>query len=281
MAHPTRSQSKLKPKLLYVTDLHYESRGRVYYEEDLDLSRRLMADFDLALCHPRAARSYLGDVDGVMFRNAGPVAGFADEYRAFRQDALAGNVRVFNELTGKADMRGKQYLVDLWRDGFPVIPTVDEPSELKRLPEAARYVVKPKDGADSEGLEIVEAGALAGVDLSGRIAQPLVDFRYEVSYYFLNDTFEYALYAPDPEARWRLEVYDASDDDLEFARRFIAWNDIEHGIQRVDAARTRAGRLLLMELEDINPYLSLDLLPTDARDRFVGRLRRALLDWIG
>ena len=270
-----------KPKLLYVTDLHYESRGRVYHEEDLELSRRLMADFDLVLCHPLAARSYLGDVDGVLFRNAGPVAGFADEYKAFREAALKGKVRVFNELTGQADMLGKQYLVDLWRDGFAVIPTVGEPGDLERLPEASRYVVKPKDGADSEGLEIVDAAALSGIGLAGRIAQPLVDFQYEVSFYFLNDGLEYALYAPDPAARWRLETYEASDDDLEFARRFIAWNDIEHGIQRVDAARTRDGELLLMELEDINPYLSLDLLPDAARDRFVGRLRQALLDWIG
>lgn len=268
------------PKLLYVTDLRYESRGRVYHEEDLELSRRLMADFDLVLCHPLAARSYLGDVEGVLFRNTGPVAGFADEYRTFREAALAGGVRVFNELTGQADMRGKQYLVDLRGEGFPVIPTVDRRSDLGRLPQTARYVVKPKDGADSEGLEIVDAAALPRVDLAGRIVQPLVDFRYEVSFYFLNDSFEYALYAPDPDERWRLHPYDASGEDVDFARRFVDWNDIEHGIQRVDAARTQDGRLLLMELEDVNPYLSLDLLSDDVRERFVGRLRGALLDWI-
>lgn len=273
-----------KPKLLYVTDLHYESRGRVYYEEDLELSRRLAPDFDLVLCHPLAARAFLGDVDGVLFRNAGPVAGFADEYQAFRSEALDGDVPVFNQLTGKADMQGKQYLVDLWRDGLPVIPTVDRQDEVGRLPAASRYVIKPKDGADSEGLETVDGEALSGIDLSGHIAQPLVDFRYEVSFYFLSssggDGFEYALYAPDPDERWRLQLYDATEADLAFARRFIEWNDIEHGIQRVDAARTRDGRLLLMELEDINPYLSLDLLPQDAREQFVSSLRSALLDWI-
>lgn len=280
MSSKPKPKPKPRPKLLYVTDLHYPSRGRVYHEEDLWLSRRLQDDFDLVLCPPRSARAFLGDVDGVVFRNAGPVAGFAAEYEAFRREALEHGVPVFNQLTGKADMRGKQYLVDLWREGWPVVPTVDSLADLHRLPAASHYVVKPKDGADSEGLEIVDAEALAKTDLSGRIAQPRVDFEYEVSFYFLNDAFAYALYAPDPDQRWRLAPYEATEDDLAFARRFVEWNEIEHGIQRVDAVRTRDGRLLLMELEDINPYLSLDLLADDGRERFVGELRRALRGWI-
>lgn len=270
-----------RPKLLYLTDLHYESKGRVYYREDLDLSRRLASDFDLVLCDPRTAHAFLGDVDGVVFRNTGPVSGFADEYREFRELALETGTRVFNELTGRADMLGKQYLVDLWDAGFPVVPTVDRADDFARLPAAENYVVKPKDGADSDGLEIVDAEALPSLQPRHQIVQPRVDFRYEVSFYFLGDTFQYALYAPDPDARWRLEAYEPNDDDLAFTRRFVDWNDIEHGIQRVDATRTRDGELLLMELEDINPYLSLDLLPADVGERFVAALRRALLAWLG
>lgn len=268
------------PKLLFVTDLHYPSRGRIYYEEDLALSRRLAPDFHLVLCHPLSARAYLGDVDGVLFRNAGPVSGFAEAYRAFRRAATTQGVRVFNELTGKADMLGKQYLVDLSREGFPVIPTVDRQADLSRLPKASRYVVKPKDGADSDGLVAVDRAGLSDMDLAGQVVQPRIDFEYEVSFYFLNDRFEYALYAPDPDGRWRLEPYEATEGDLLFARRFIEWNDIEHGIQRVDAVRTKAGELMLMELEDINPYLSLDLLADDERDRFVENLRAVLRAWI-
>ncbi len=74
--------------------------------------------------------------------------------------------------------------------------------------------------------------------------QPHVDFRHEVSFVFVDQDFQYALYAPDPARRWVLEPYDPAPGDLEFARRFIEWNTVRHGIQRVDACRTRDGDLL-------------------------------------
>lgn len=59
---------------------------------------------------------------------------------------------VYNPLTGRGDMAGKQYLLDLTASGHPVIPTVDDPADLALLPPAASYAVKPKQGADSIGL---------------------------------------------------------------------------------------------------------------------------------
>jgi hypothetical protein len=79
----------------------------------------------------------------------------------------------------------------------------------------------------------------------------------------------YALRTPDAERRWLLEPYVASEADLVFARRFVDWNDIEHGVQRVDACRTTTGELLLVELEDLNPFLSLDRTTTSEREGFV------------
>lgn len=88
------------------------------------------------------------------------------------------------------------------------------------------------------------------------LIQPEIDFEYEVSFYFVDDILEYALYAPDKKQRWKLEKYDFSNDDIAFARKFIEWNKIKHGMQRVDACRSKDGQLLLVELEDLNPYLS-------------------------
>ena len=73
-----------------------------------------------------------------------------------------------------------------------------------------------------------------------------VDFAYEVSFYYVDHSFQYALYAPDPERRWQLERYEPTPDDLDFARRFVEWNTLDHGIQRVDACRTPDGELLLV-----------------------------------
>ncbi|MFD5806392.1 ATP-grasp domain-containing protein [Streptomyces sp. NPDC127020] len=268
-----------RPRLLYVTDLAYEARGRRYCDEDIFLTSRLREEFDLALCHPRDAAALLDAFDAVVVRNSGPVLGHKDAYDAFRERAAERGTLVYNQLTGRADMAGKQYLLDLTAAGFPVIPTADRAEDLHQLPAADEYVVKPRLGADSAGLRIVPANRVQEALRTGAgelLVQPRVDFAYEVSFYFVDHDFQYALYAPRPERRWQLEPYDATVADLDFARRFIEWNGVDHGVQRVDACRAPGGELLLVELEDLNPYLSLDALDEAGRDAFVGALRTAL-----
>ncbi|OKJ59985.1 hypothetical protein AMK27_21250 [Streptomyces sp. CB02009] len=258
-----------RPRLLYVTDLAYPARGRRYCDEDIHLTARLRDSFDLALCHPLDAAALMDGFDAVVVRNSGPVIGYQKEYDTFRERALAEGTRVYNPLHGRGDMAGKQYLLDLTTAGYPVIPTVDRPEDLHRLPAADAYAVKPKAGADSIGLRFLAHEELAGLRYDGLLVQPRVDFRYEVSFYFVDDLFQYALHAPDPARRWVLEPYEPTGDDLDFARRFVDWNTLDHGIQRVDACRAPGGELLLVELEDLNPYLSLDRVPEETRDRFV------------
>lgn len=270
-----------RPSLLLVTDLAYEARGRRYGDEDVFLGSRLRETFDVALCNPRDAAALLGSFDTVLVRNSGPVLHYREAYDAFRARAGELRTRVYNPLDGRGDMAGKDYLVELSRGGLPVIPTVDRTADLGSLPEVREYVVKPKLGADSVGLRCVtpaEAEATLDREAEGAVlVQPRIDFRHEVSFYFVDHDFQYALYAPDPERRWVLEPYAASDEDLAFARRFIAWNSLAHGIQRVDACRTAEGALLLVELEDLNPYLSLDRVSEEVREAFVTRLKASIL----
>ncbi|MFD9480667.1 MULTISPECIES: hypothetical protein [Streptomyces] len=260
--------------LLYVTDLAYPARGRRYCDEDIFLTSRLRAEFGLALCHPADAEAMLPlGFDAVIVRNSGPVLHYQEAYDSFRAAALAAGARVYNPLTGRGDMAGKQYLLDLTAAGYPVIPTIDDPARLAELPQVPQYAVKPKQGADSIGLTFTAtpdgpAGAV--------LIQPRIDFTYEVSFYFVDDAFQYALYAPDPDRRWELEPYAPTEADLAFARSFVDWNTLDHGIQRVDACRAPSGELLLVELEDLNPYLSLDLVPAPVQDAFVGALTRSL-----
>jgi hypothetical protein len=280
------------PRILYVTDLGYEAKGRRYGDEDILLSSRLRTDFTVALCHPADAARLMGGFDGVVVRNSGPVIHYREQYDAFRARAAADGVRVYNPLTGRGDMAGKQYLVELSAAGLPVIPTVDRAEDLGRLPEAAEYVVKPKDGADSIGMRFVPRELLAALvdgealgsgegGLGEVLVQPRVPFVYEVSFYFVDHDFQYALHAPDPDRRWRLVPYEVSAGDLDFARQFIDWNTLDHGIQRVDACRAPDGELLLVELEDLNPFLSLELVDGSTREAFIARTAvslRALLN---
>ncbi len=261
--------------LLYVTDLAYPARGRRYCDEDIQLTAALREDFDLALCHPRDTVALMDGFDAVVVRNSGPVLAYQQDYDAFRARAAENGALVYNELTGRADMAGKQYLLDLTAEGFPVIPTAVSYTHRDR-PQAERYVVKPKLGADSIGLEIVTGERARELADGSVLVQPCVDFAYEVSFYFVDHHFQYALNAPRPDRRWELKTYEPTGADLEFARRFVDWNGIGHGIQRVDACRAPGGELLLVELEDLNPYLSLDALDASRRDAFVAAMKASL-----
>ncbi|WUW20310.1 hypothetical protein OG521_05705 [Streptomyces sp. NBC_01463] len=270
-----------RPSVLFVTDLAYDARGRRYCDEDIHLTSRLREDFDIALCHPRDAAALLDRFDAVVVRNSGPVLHYQEAYDTFRARARELGTRVYNPLTGRGDMAGKQYLVDLSRAGYPVIPTVDRAADLGLLPEAGSYVVKPKLGADSAGLRFVPTPSLPPGADGTQLVQPRIDFRYEVSFYFVDHDFQYALNAPHPERRWVLEPYATSAADLAFARSFIDWNTLDHGIQRVDACRTAEGELLLVELEDLNPYLSLDRVGEPVREAFVARMKASLRELLG
>ncbi|MFD5040189.1 hypothetical protein ACFWNI_24340 [Streptomyces sp. NPDC058377] len=265
-----------RPSVLFVTDLAYEAQGRRYCDEDIFLTSRLRETFDVALCHPRDAAALLDRFDAVVVRNSGPVLHYQEAYDAFRTRARESGARVHNSLDGRGDMAGKQYLVDLSRAGFPVIPTVDRAADLGLLPRSAGYVVKPKLGADSVGLRFTDEPEYPEGGDGTLLVQPRIDFRYEVSFYFVGHDFQYALHAPHPDRRWVLEPYAPTAADLDFARRFVEWNTLTHGIQRVDACRTPEGGLLLVELEDLNPYLSLDLVSDRVREAFVARMRNSV-----
>ena len=269
---------KSKPTVLYLTDLYFKANGRNYYDEDLYITSVLRKDFAVLICHPADSLKFETLVDLVVFRNTGPVLHYQENFNGFLDRMSANGTPCYNSLTGKADIRGKEYLLELTKIGYPVIPTVSNLGELDLLPDQENYVFKLKNGADSIGMETVAKERLSELDFTDRILQPHVDFDYEVSFYYIDNVFQYAMYAPDRSRRWALEQYQASPEDLAFAQQFVKWNDLEHGIQRVDACRTRSGALLLVELEDLNPYLSLLLLDQTGRQQFMRNFRQALFN---
>ena len=263
--------------LLLVTDPDYKAQGRDYGAEDRWLASALSArGVSLRTARPHELLEKLDSPDLVLVRNSGPVAGYAATWRDFEDLARRRGLRVYNELTGKGDARGKEHLVELHAAGFPVIPTVRGGEASDRLPRAPAYVVKPVDGADSRGLRVLAADELPEADLVGTVVQPLLDLVAEVSFHFVDDELSHVLETRRPAGRWDLEPVSPSPAEERFARQFVTWNDVRHGIQRVDACRTSDGRLLLVELEDLNPWLGLHLLDGAGRNRFVDLLLSAL-----
>jgi hypothetical protein len=253
-----------------VTDPGYPAKGRRYGDEDVLLAGRLRASFEVATAHPNEAAAAIDQADVVLVRNSGPVLGHLEAWEAFKARAAAVDVPVVNPLHGKGDQAGKGYLVEMTAAGMPVIPTVDSFAELARLGAAERFVVKPKAGADSLGQEVLTD--LAGVELGELVAQPFVPFVHEESYVFVGRSFVYAVRTLDEARRWQLEPWRPSHDDVAWAQVFVDWNGLDVGVTRVDACRLPDGSLLLVELEDLNPYLSLEVLDGPTLDAFVAAL---------
>lgn len=266
-------------KILFVTDLYYNANGRRYYEEDLFITSKLRDEFKLVICNPKDMDSFNDEFDLTIFRNAGPVANFPDEYNKFRNKIKTNNLKTYNSFDGKGDMNGKDYLLELTNLNYPVIKTIDRIDNFDKLPNVDKYVIKPKDGADSIGMEIIskdEVYKKVSKEDRNTLIQPAINFEYEVSFYFIDKDFQYALYAPDKSKRWELKEYKATKEDLEFANKFIEWNNIDHGIQRIDACRDENGELLLVELEDLNPYLSVLELSSDVQEKFIKSLVKSV-----
>lgn len=266
-------------KILFVTDLYYNANGRRYYEEDLFITSKLRDEFKLVICNPKDMDSFNDKFDLTIFRNAGPVANFPDEYNKFRNKIKTNNLKTYNSFDGKGDMNGKDYLLELTNLNYPVIKTIDRIDNFDKLPNVDKYVIKPKDGADSIGMEIVSKDEVynkVSKEDRNTLIQPAINFDYEVSFYFIDKDLQYALYAPDKSKRWELKEYKATKEDLEFANKFIDWNNIDHGIQRIDACRDENEELLLVELEDLNPYLSVLELSSDVQDKFIKSLIKSV-----
>lgn len=262
--------------LLYLTDFYYKANGRNYYEEDFYITSKLKDQFDLVIGHPQQVLNFLHCADVIVFRNTGPVMWYKDYFNRFVEEVNRKGITTFNSFDGKADMKGKDYLLQLTSDGFPVIPTVERPEDISLLGQPEHYMVKLKHGSDSIGVEVLSKRELLQASSSGKLIQPFLNFDYEVSFYYLNNQFQYSLYAPEKEKRWHLKPHEPTAADLAFANRFIQWNNMARGIQRVDACRMPDGSLLLVELEDLNPFLSIDVLSEEKREQFVSNFTSAL-----
>ncbi|MDD3771470.1 MAG: hypothetical protein PHC38_02300 [Weeksellaceae bacterium] len=263
-------------KILFVTDIYCQVQGRNYYEEDLFLTRELKNHFNVIISHPTQAVEFINNVDFVVLRNTGPIKNYKEEYNHFVKTISEKGINTFNSFDGKADMKGKDYLLELVDKGYPVIPTIDKAENIEKLGNTEKYIVKLKDGADSIGIEILNKEEIQNKEIIDRLIQPFLDFEYEISFYYINSEFQYALYAPNKKKRWELVPFNTTKEDLKFADSFIKWNNITRGITRVDACRLKDGSLLLIELEDLNPYLSLDALTERVKKNFIDNLVNAL-----
>jgi hypothetical protein len=259
-------------KLLFLTN---PNNGA--FEEDAYLSEKLKEYYDVIISHPFKTSEHLSKVDGVLIRNVWPTHEYLDEWKKIKQYLKESGVPTYNPLTGKGDNRGKKYLSRLFKKGFPVIPSIENLDEIDQLPASQYYWIKPLDGCDGSGSGKFTKKELKTKDLKNYIIQPYEEFSMEPSLFFIDNEFAYAIIMPNRLEDRDVKVYTPTKEDLEFAQKFIGWDNLKYGIERIDAVLTKDGKLLLTEDEDIAEYLYLFDLPENLREQVTTKLIESIL----
>lgn len=261
----------VKPLLLLLTNQQNSDP-----QEDLFLANFLINKYQVSMVHPLKVNKYEDSVDIILVRNIWPTIDHLEEYRTMNRRFIQKNLKVYNSPLGSGDIVGKEYLIQLWKKGYPVIPTICNVNELHMLPTVDDYVTKPIYGGSGIGIQVVKRSELSEKRIHDCIIQPLTRFKQEISFYFIDGALQFALKTRDPSKRWELVPFQPTLEQIRIAQNFVEWNTLPYGIQRIDFGLTENGELLLMEIEDWCPYLSLLEIDEKARSSFLRNLMHAL-----
>ncbi len=267
---------RIRPTVLLLTNLYNQHEA-----EDIYLSRRLREHFNVALSNPLDCEAIEDDADLILVRNTWPNFDYKEQIDEFKARVVRKGLLTYNPFTGKGDFRGKGYLVELYRLGYPVIPSADELGDLSDLPETDMFFAKPKYKCDNIETFSATREQLSSVWLKDYIIQPYIDFTCEISFYFIDGQFVYAFTTRRKVGDHDFTEYRPTEGDLAFARKFLEWDNMECGLQRVDACRTRDGMLQLVELEDLDPFLYLLRVSDTTREKMVDGIVKALHSRLG
>ncbi|HEY0010530.1 MAG TPA: hypothetical protein VGB97_01285 [Candidatus Paceibacterota bacterium] len=260
-----------KLSLLVVTDLTNGAEA-----EDILISDFLRRNFTVVLCHPADCEPFEDSVDRILIRNYWNSARYGESEPWYDRWRTKPQLPIHDDLYMKQGY-GKDYLLELYASGFPVIPSIDSIESLDALPSSEAYFIKPKDGYSAINAREVSRMELLELKPQHYLIQSFVDFEYEISFYYLDKKLQYTLYAPDKAERWGLAELEPSADDIAFAERFVQWNKQTYGIERIDACRLRDGSLQLVEITDQGgAYLSVPLLSEKTRHTFLSNLSSSL-----
>ncbi len=189
-----------------------------------------------------------------LIRNIWGRADESERMQSIYQNFEKRGIKYSVPFIGKGDQKGKRYLIDLYNLGYQVIPTFDDCTKALQI-KSTEYLLKPIYGGSSKGIISVSKENLSGAfDKQKYIIQPKLEFASELSFFFVDGVFQYALKTKN--SRWDLEIYTPTLEEFSLAQKFIRWNNLK-GIQRIDFLKTNDNKLLLLEIEDWCPYLSL------------------------
>ncbi|MGN0973574.1 MAG: hypothetical protein ACI4OT_02400 [Bacilli bacterium] len=184
-------------------------------------------------------------------------------------------------LYSRFDDEGKLYLVELYNEGYPVIPTSSDISSFNDYSEDSIFLLKPLKSYDGYG--ILEKNKKEIRKNEDYIIQPKINFIKEVEFYFINKQFQFVLeFVPSKKPIYPIpKLYDYTANELNIAQQFAnLCNDDFVGVQRIDFLKTSDNQLLLLEIGDSAPYLNLNSLDEKTRSKFLNNYKNMVYNYL-
>lgn len=188
----------------------------------------------------------------------------------FKKRIISKNLPRIN-FDGNYDGKNKEYLVHLYKEGYPVIPTIDDIKDIAVLGQYNEFMLKLKSSYDGIGQMILDKQELCQKFNDSYIIQPFMKFKSEVQFYYIKDKLEYALeFIPSKVPIYPDAIkYIPNENEIKLANQFSKLNGNYYGIQRIDFIKLNDDTLLLTEIEDIAPYLDLDCVDEKTKNKFI------------
>ena len=179
----------------------------------------------------------------------------------------------------------KIYLRELKEKGVSIIDSLyfDEENfaQQVKLLNTDRFIVKPRIGAGSEGIFFLKSSELMSSfeehnQKQSYFVQPFLKeiHKGEVSYFFFNGEFSYAIKKTPKSGEFRVQeeygstvtVHEPKNEELFEAKKAVfAVNEFNPLYLRVDAVMGEGGSWKLMELEAIEPSMFFRIVPNSAK----------------
>lgn len=226
----------------------------------------------------------IGDYDLIIRRNTWEEN--LDEISLFRKNNILitqliekRNIPSIN-LKG-LDWYGKMYLCDLFEKKYDVIPTIGNLNDINKIDSYDKFIVKEQKSYSSIGQKYIEREEIEAFINKGMIVQPVIDFKSEVQFYFIEDEIQYVLeYNPCKYPLYPTPViYEPNDEEIELATKFSKITNCKTGVYRIDFLRKNDGKLILLEIEDNSPHLSLKYLNEELQKSFIDNYIKSIFNY--
>ncbi len=214
-----------KPTLLLLTNFHHSPIDELE-EEDIFLAHYLRKEFNVIMSHPLDCEVVEDSADIVFIRNVWPIFSYEKEWEIVKSRFLKKKLNTHPQLTGRGDLLGKNHVLELFRAGVPVIPSIDTVKDLSQLPEQEYYAIKPKNSCDAIGFEKLTKKEVLAKNPKNHIIQPFIDFEYEVSFYILDNELLSSFFTLKKVGTYKIQEYTPTKKDLAFVNCFVDWNNV-------------------------------------------------------